>query len=877
MFEFRPSVVAARKLLEVGRRGVAEAHAAGAPGVQTCARMTEVYEAVVRAIADAAFEALPEGRRLAESVALVAHGGFGRREVAPYSDVDLMILHAPHVAPLVAPLARRITQDLFDVGLTYGGSVRTPAQARRLALEDASIFTSLIESRFLVGSDSLFERFFRGFRAAATWRPARLAQEIEASREDERRKFGETVFLLEPNIKRSPGGLRDYQLLRWVAFARHGQSDPAALLRLGALSQRDGGRLLSAREFLLRLRNDLHLAAGKSQDVLQRNEQLRLAKERAYAEQAGQLPVERFMKEFFAYTSDIREVSEHLVAGARRRRRAIGAFARAMSHRVDGKFLVGPHQIRLTRSGRKATGELEHVLRLVELANMFDKRIEHGAWDAVREKMELLCGHAPSPDAVARFWALIEQPTRLASLLTRLHELRVLERLVPPLAHARSLVQFNSYHKFTVDEHCLRTVQAATEFLDDDGPVGSAYRGIGDKRILHLACLLHDLGKGLPGDHSEVGKELAADTARHLGLGSETSETLQFLVHKHLMMTHLAFRRDLNDESTIIQFAAEVGSPERLRLLFVLSCADLAAVGPETLSPWKVNVLAHLFLRTMRRLLGDSPSLDAHDAGRRCRRQALLLIENDPDTAWFRRRIEALPPMYLDGATPEAVIDDLRRIKAVPEGASIAWGRYAPERGAAEYTLCASEQARPGMFARLTGALAKSRCQILGAEINTLETGHVLDRFLAVDLNFRGAPPDARLAEVAAALMQAAESQDDGPIRLPQVWSDPLADSTRFAKMPTRVRFDNSSSPQYTIIDIFSHDRLGLLYDIARALAECGVSISVAKISTHLDQVVDVFYVTKDGRKLEGAGTLEALRARLIQAIGESSSETSEG
>ncbi len=439
--------------------------------------------------------------------------------------------------------------------------------------------------------------------------------------------------------------------------------------------------------------------------------------------------------------------------GAVRRRRQRGRcsaqlLAPLFSHQVEGDFRVGPTQIAATRRGlAKLRGSLAEILRLVDLANWYDKPIAPATWEAIRAAVPTLPDEV-TPEASKRFLSLLGQPARLATLLRTLHEMGVLEKIIPAFAHARCLLQFNEYHKYTVDEHCMRAVERATAFRHDAGPLGRVYRPLKRKRLLHLALLIHDLGKGYPEDHSEVGLRIADETARRLGLADREAETLKFLVHKHLLMSHLAFRRDTSDEQLVVRFAVEVGSPEVLQMLFVLTAADLAAVGPGVLNGWKVEVLTDLYHRTMQHLAGEAPATQAEDWLAQRRSDVLRKFTAEEDLGWFRKQLAALPATYLLGTPPEAVAADLRELAQLAPGEAVARGRYLPENGTIEYRVGTYEPIAPGVFHKLTGALASQGLQILSAEINTLADGLVLDRFFVVDPDYAEQPPPERLEAV---------------------------------------------------------------------------------------------------------------------------------
>jgi len=694
---------------------------------------------------------------------------------------------------------------------------------------------------------------------------------IQHSRQIERVQFGETVYLLEPNVKRSPGALRDMQLLRWVGFARYGQNTPEGLQLIGELSKEDQVALLRGWEFLLRIRNELHFHARKPHDVLDRSEQVRLAERFGYAGSQGLLRVEEFMREYFLNTNAASQIVSRFLEGARPWNKLREWLSPVFSHQVEGDFRVGPTSIRATRSGlQKMQGDLSQVLRLADLANLYNKRIDHATWSVVHRTAPYL-PEVVTEESSERFLSILAQPARLGELLRSLHELGVLERLIPAFTHARSLLQFNEYHKFTVDEHCLRAVEAATSFETAKTPWGEVYRSLKQKRTLHLALLIHDLGKGFVEDHSDVGLRIAEETGQRLRLAQRETDTVKFLVHKHLVMSHLAFRRDTSDDQLIIRFAVDVGSPEVLSMLFVLTCADLAAVGPGVLNTWKGEVLSDLYLRTLMHLSGDSPSLVADD----CRASVIELLEGEPEADWYRAETGALHSAYLMSTPPEKIAAELRRLRLLGRGDVDVWHQYQPQTETIEYTIGTYEDITPGIFHKLTGGLTSAGLQILSADINTLADGLVLDRFRVQDPDYTGQPPPERITEIDRRLKESLMTEHPPAFR--RLWR---SGSRRAAEVlpvfPTRVRLDNGTSERFTIVDVFASDRMGLLYTITRTLFELGLSVSLAKIGTYLDQVVDVFYVTDlEGRRIQDEERLDRIRRALMEAIEAMSSEDS--
>ena len=664
-------------------------------------------DAVIHGLIQEAVESSGIGTSLAERLAFVAHGGYGRREVAPFSDVDLMVLCPRLTVDAAKPLAERLFRDIFDAGLVLGHSLRTPEEACSLACDDAQICTSLIESRLLAGNETLFEAYRQKFDRRLRRNASRLLADTEKEREQERLRYGETVFMLEPNVKRSRGGLRDAQLLRWVGKLRYGHAEPSELARLGVLSQEDFELLSEANEYLLRLRNDMHFHSGKAGDVLSRSEQLRIAEERGYEATTGMLPVEQFMRAHFRRTDAVSHIVMRFLSKARSASRRAAWSTVLFGHKVAEGLRVGPALIAARPRGRwRLRHDLGAVMELVDLANLYDKQIEPDTWELVRRSAAQLPDEL-SPKAMKHFFSFVSHPARLGDLLRLLHEVQLLERFIPAYAHARGLLQFNQYHKYTVDEHCFRAVDIATDMQWHDGVLGRAYRGIHRKHVLHLAILLHDLGKGYADDHCEVGKRLATENARLLGLSPEDTETVEFLVANHQSMNYLAFRRDTTDEQLLIRFAVEVGSAERLRMLYVMTAADLGAVGPKVWDSWKEDVLTDVFHRVKRHLTGDSDQeLDEQLGVRRDEIRRLLSDTGHDDVLPV---VDSLPPALLDESSTDQTVADLSLLSGLSSRNVEVLGVYQKETNTIRLTVATREEVAPGVFHRPYGSDLRQR------------------------------------------------------------------------------------------------------------------------------------------------------------------------
>ncbi|MHB8897580.1 MAG: [protein-PII] uridylyltransferase [Thermoguttaceae bacterium] len=866
MCPLRPSILEAKSRLAEGYRELKQLHHQGRSGVEVCRKASDLRDRILLDLIREATDASGIDPALSQRLAMVAHGGYGRREVAPFSDVDLMVLGPRLAIDAAKPLAERLFRDIFDAGLVLGHSLRNPDEACSLACDDVQICTSLIESRLLAGSQELFDSYRRKFDARLRHHASRLLAAAQRERGQERVRYGETVFMLEPNVKRSRGGLRDIQLLRWVGKIRYGQAEPAELARRGFLSQDDFEELARATEYLLRLRNEMHFHSGKPGDVLSRSEQLRIAAEAGYEATTGMLPVEQFMRDHFRQTAAVSHVVMRFLSKARTPARRAAWTTLMFGHKAAEGFRVGPAMIAAGPRARQRLGrDLGAVLQLVDLANLYDKQIEPETWEVVRGA----AGHLPEelpPKAMKHFLSLVSCPARLGDLLRLLHEVRLLERFLPAYAHARGLLQFNQYHKYTVDEHCFRAIDIVAEMQSDQGALGQAYREIRRKHVLHLALLLHDVGKGYADDHAQVGARLATENARLLGLSPEDTEMIVFLVANHLVMNHLAFRRDTTDEQLLVRFAVDVGSAERLGMLYVMTAADLGAVGPGVWDGWKEQVLTDLYRRVNRHLAGD-PGQE-YQAQCRTRRHEIRRLLADAGHDDVVPIVDSLPPALLGEATSAQTVADLTLLAGLDTKTVDIHGVYQRDTNTIRLTVATREDVAPGIFHRLTGAIAGRGLQILSAEINTLDGDLVLDRFVVVDPDFAGQPPPERFEEIRRALAESLDARQAWAPSFRKTWRIGAGSLPKMQIAKTRIEIDNASSRQFTILDVFAVDQPGLLYAITKALFDMGMPVQRAKIGTYLDQVVDVFYVTDGaGKKIESETRIQQIRTRLLDVI----------
>jgi len=863
-------------LLEEHRRAVTQRVMGGASGAETLAAMTEFVDGLIvgryrDAVRRGGDESAATGFR---QCCVVALGGYGRRELAPHSDIDLMFLFKPGSDKAVESLVRAVLHPLWDCGFQVGHSVRTIADSIELAEADSTVKTSMMEARFLAGSADLFQDFYRRYlrKVVAKNTDVYLDQKLEERRR-EYEKFGETVYLLEPNVKKSKGGLRDLHLLQWAGMARYQAPTIRELSDRGILSRPDMLALTEARDFLWRVRSLLHVHAGSAQEILTFDEQVWLAGYFGYQDQPHLLAVEQFMQQYYQHTMGLHERCMRFVE----RCRSVPFWHRIArllpAPRVEEAFVIRAGMLTVAEEHRsKVLEDPALLLRLFDLARERRVTIEPSLLEDIHRHIGHVEAGVYRASEVSLIFLKILAGPGTTKTLDAMHRARLLEKLVPAMGTVRGLMQFNQYHKYTVDEHSLLAVGRAEALAEEPGVLGEIYRSIKRKDILHLAVLMHDLGKGQEEDHSDVGRRLAEEVGVRLGLDEQDQRTLCFLVHRHLLMAHTAFRRDPNDEKVVLPFAREVGTPEVLKKLAALTAADIAAVGPGVLTKWKESLLIELYERTMPELSGDRDALCAPErlaqAAEEVVGHPVLAQRSDVDRAWVEAQLKLFPERYVQGTAPARIAAHLSAVKRLVSGEVVVESGFNPELGICEYTVITRNDLTPGIFSKIAGVMAGSGLQILDAQILTREDGIVVDTFQVTDPDYQGEPPAERrltVGERIAAVLKGWEHVDDVVRRGARLKLTRLLPKAREA---TEVRLDNETSDRCTIIDVFADDRLGLLHVMTNAIFQLGLSIHAARISTRLDQAADVFYVTDlSERKLSDPVQLERVRAGVEQAI----------
>ncbi|MXP64444.1 [protein-PII] uridylyltransferase [Roseomonas sp. M0104] len=806
---------------------------------------------------------------------LAATGGYGRGVLGPYSDIDLLFLSDAPLGPRGRRAVEFMLYLLWDLGLKVGHATRTIHECLEDARADATIQTALLDSRFLAGDAAVFDRFELAFaEARQDWGVGQFLSAKRAERTARHHRYGDSPYLVEPHIKEGRGGLRDVQTMYWLARYAFGVKRMPELVGPGS----PGGGLLTAREarafkrawdFLWTVRFHLHYVTGRAEERLTFDLQPVVGARMGYTRHGKQDGVERFMKHLFLTVRDVVRLSRLLEPAIERATLGLPAVNRAPDPGLasegvavaDGKLLIMPDHdasadpavmLRLLRAARDRAIELHPLAYRALIRNAPAAQRLRGDPAASTLFLDLLTGRDSAR------WVRV------------LNEVGFLSRYIPDWARIVGLMQFDTYHVFTVEEHTIEAVavlnQLEAGLLDEAAPVASELVGqVHSRRALYVSVLLHDIAKGRGGDHSEIGAGLALEICPKLGLSPEETETVSWLVLNHLLVSQTAFKRDIDDPKTILDIAEVVQSPERLRLLLVLTVADMRAVGPKVWNGWKATLLRELYWRVAEVLAGglSVPERDVRVA--RAKQAAAAMLQEQPKEA-VEHFLGLGYPGYWLSFDPESHARHAGMIReAEAEGMPLAIAtRVLEARAVTEVTVYCSDH--PGLFSHIAGALAVGGATIVDARIHTMTNGMALDTFWVQDAQGGALDAPHRLARLSVLIEQALSGRLNLVREIGKVRREPAR--LRAVQVPGRVVIDNFASNTHTVIELNGRDRPGLLHDVTAAISAQGVQIASAHITTYGVRAVDVFYV-KDvfGLKIENERKLATLRAALLAAL----------
>ena len=883
-----------KRFLKVEEHRLRLKHQAGGGGREICRRRAELVDVLLQYVFGGAATAAQKDQASRTPLALIALGGYGRGELNPFSDIDVMLLHEQRtreISPQLAEMVQQVLYLLWDSGFKVGHSTRSIKEAITQANRDMLTKTAMLESRFLAGDAELAREFREQFRLRCVEGHER--QYVELRMQDQvtrHRKFGESVYLQEPHVKSGCGGLRDYQNLLWMTYFKEGSLSTNQLVGKDWLSEPDQRRIETAYDFLLRLRTDLHYATGRATDTLHINLQEQIAKRLNYPPGNGQLCSEALMRDYYEHTRNIFRVTERITAQfvsgyATSKTRSLFSFLpllRAHKTPVGGSFFFLNRQLYPARHDlfRKDPEQMMRAFRLAQ---------EHGL-DLSPELADLLSrnlGQVTRTFQYARgpreiFKTILLQKGAVGRVLRMMHRVDFLGRYIPEFGQLTCLVQHEFLHRYTADEHTLVCIDKLDALVTTDDPKLIAYRQIfqqlEDPFVLYLALLLHDTGKAVGArPHAEASALFAQRVATRLQLSSEQRKSLILLVDHHLTLSAIAQQRNLDDPATVVELAGIVKSQKNLNALMLLTLADGQGTSADAWSDWKESLVWQLFHQTTR-YLADRKSYYEQTAIERESVRVAVADNLSPDyTDEIESHFEFMPDNYFRASGVPEIVEHLKLFRSFLENVSsrgdrplapAAVWKALPEQGHSVVSFCTWE--REQLLAKIAGSFSVVPINILSADLFPRADNSVLGVFRVCDTKAHPVSDPRDFALVEQTLRYALEDErfDFVPlIERAKRQSQKLTVPT--IEFPTRIAMDNKTHPTYTLIEIQAPDRLGLLYDILTCLGRENVSIALSRINTQDGAAIDTFYVMDRSAhaKINDAHRIATVQQHLKKAI----------
>jgi len=815
-----------------------------------------------------------------EKISIAAVGGYGRGEMAPYSDIDLLFLLPYRLTPRVEQIVESMLYLLWDLGLKVGHSTRTIEDCLRLSHSDITIRTSILEARFIVGNGPLFQDLRQQFREKVMKDTGLTFVEAKLNERDERHyRMGDSRYVLEPNIKDGKGGLRDLQTLFWIAKYLYQVDTVEDLVEEGVLTAREAKRFARAQVFLWTVRCYLHYLTGRSEERLTFDLQTEICEKLGYKDHAGARGVERFMKHYYLTAKEVGDLTRIFCAAleSEERRSLPLAFVNLdwLRRDIEG-FPIQSGRLSVA-TGKDFEANPTRMLQLFYVSQQKGIDIHPKALRLLTRNLKKVDTIRDQPEANRLFLKILIYPDRAEATLRRMNEAGVFGRFVPDFGRVVAQMQHDMYHVYTVDEHTifaigiLHSIERG-DFLKDMPVASDVVHKISSRRALFVAIFLHDIAKGRGGDHSLLGAEVAENLCPRLGLSAEETETVAWLVREHLLMSRIAFHRDLTDPKSIGDFADTIQSLERLRLLLLLTVADIRAVGPNVWNNWKASLLRELYFATEAQLSGG------HNAtGREARIDQAKTAVREGLKGWddgSREKFVALgyPSYWLSVDTKVHLRHaEIVRIAERKKEALALDVRIDEENDITEITIFTADH--PGLFSRIAEAMALSGANIVDAKIFTMTSGMALDIFSIQDSRGRALIEKLSLDRLRTRI----EKTLTGEFNVSEMLGkEPgFSERTNVFTVPPRVLINNSASSTHSLIEVNALDRAGLLHRVTRALTQLGLQISSALITTYGERAVDVFYVKDSfGMQVTHSEKLDQIRRTVLEVITENDEVT---
>ena len=800
-------------------------------------------------------------------IVLVALGGYGRGELHPLSDLDLLLLYDGDMGPYVQRVTQGLLYTLWDLGLQVGHAVRSLPDCVAMARTDFTSRTSMQQARYLVGDRRLFNRF-RKVLAENVYRKdfAGFLETALAERDQRYRKFGGSPYMGEPNVKESAGGLRDLHTAMWLASTKFGTRTLQELKDKRLITDREQKMADAALTFLWRVRNELHFISGHKNDVLGREIQPQIAKNFGYVGDDMSLAVEKFMRDYYLHARVLHRVSERLIARCRETLSRPRPVQRRLRQEAlaDGLYVLDGQLHLVEPDGRAFREDPTRLMKVFWHSHRLGRELGVDVERALEDSLDLVDeAFQRSPEVRDLFLAICRNWGRTALTLGEMHELGLLGRYLPEWGALTCLVQYDVYHKFTADQHSLLAVEnlealAPGQSAESEG-IAEVVNELARPDLLMLGMLLHDIGKGKGHGHVAKGIPLIHALTARLGLPAEDAEAVILLVAHHLTLSHMAQRRDIDDPKTVTSLSEVVGNPERLRMLYLLTFADMRAVGPGVMTGWMARILWELFTRTLARLTGGRVERPSRE------KVAERVVEEMRGArSGVVAHLAMMSDRYLITTSAQRIAAHLRLVERLEEDVVATELFHHPDLDSSELVIVTKDV--PGLFSLIAGTLAAEGINILSAQIHTRADGIALDTFQVNDPFGEAVTEDARWRRTLDALRRVLVGEQTVEELLAARRTGRPAATT--VAGPPKITVDNQLSDTHTVVEVKCPDRVGLLYLITRTFQALGLDIGSARIATEIEQAYDTFYVTDhQGRRLEDAVQMDRLRDALEDAL----------
>jgi [protein-PII] uridylyltransferase len=864
-----------KEYLNRGDRIIFDIHNRDGSGIEVVKYRSLMMDNLIsRLFVNAEREFLESYPNMGDRITIIATGGYGREELNPCSDIDIIFIYPWKVNQYVETIYERILYLLWDIGLDIGYSVRTVKDCINIVNKDSTAKTSIVDSRYIAGDIELYNEYKRAIDKLLSKDKRAFIMEKIKERERRYHKYLDSIYILEPNVKEGEGGLRDLHMVRWIAKSLYNTSNLYDLTGMNLLSENEYKDVERAFNFILRVRNELHYLSKRKNDQLTFEYQEKIAKFLEYMDSYKASFVENFMRDYYANAKDIRDIS-HIVT-----ERFLNELNNKKRYRyvpilkIDDDFEIFDKKLRikdlnLFKKDRTA------MMKLFLYFQRYDVNIDVYTKSALKDSLELIDeDFRKSREINSLFLSILKYEKNIYNTLRTMHDLRFLGRFIPEFDKLFCKTQHDVYHVYTVDIHTLFAINEFEKLREgyykkDYHLLTKLAKDLDRPYILILAILFHDIGKGEGKGHAQKGGDIVRNICKRMGLSSEDERLIEFLVRNHLIIPDIAQRRDMHDEKLVIQVAKTIKTVYNLGILYILTFVDLKAVGPDVWTKWKNLLFEELFTKT---LIILEKELFAPESSKEriisIKDKVLSILKDRFPRSYIDGSFSKMSSEYILSTNPERIAEHIIIEENLKKEPIITKIENKPDKGYSEITICTWDI--PGLFSKIAGVMTANNVNILGAQINTRKNGVIFDVLQVKNIFGEEIIGIEKWRKISKDLINVVE----GRIRVEQLLSDKIRPSPYKEKItpkfPTVIEIDNDISDIYTVIDVYTHDRIGLLYSITNALFRMNIYIYISKISTKVDQVVDVFYV-KDifGGKIYDENRIKRIKNELYRVIEE--------